>query len=1443
MRALTATRPRQALAVWPLLLILASASKVDDTSGRYTFLNQRQENFVRELQSYDVIAPIKLTPEGNFASHELNHRVRRHVNDDQLNSVHYRLRLDNRDVFVRLHSNHRWLAPSMVIERWNVSQDKTSYGKLTPRTIKKIDDEHCFFKGYIINQTNAQVALSACDGLLGYLNVNDERYIIEPLRKPPKGEVEGGSGSSPHPHIIYKRSAIPKKMVETEENHLDDQTCGMTDGDNYQNAIREREVWERSVKRKSRKKFKRKKRSVSSERFVETLVVADKMMVDYYTNDDIETYILTIFNMISELYHDATIGNAVNIALVRLILLEDEDQENELTVNHHADHSLKSFCKWQKQINPKEDSHPNHHDVAILITRYNICTRMNEPCSTLGLAEVAGMCQPGRSCNINEDSGLALAYTISHEIGHNFGMNHDGPHNGCEPPFGERQHVMSPHLSSDTSPFAWSNCSRTDITKFFDHDWGSCLDDEPSPHNFVFPEVPPGVMYDVNHQCWLQYGPNSSYCEEIEQDVCTTLWCRQENKCVTRLEPAAPGTHCSPNKWCFNGNCIEMGERPESINGGWGGWSEWTPCSRTCGAGVTQSSRNCDTPAPRNGGLYCIGERRRYKICNIMPCPEDAPSFRAVQCSKYNQTPYKDKYRTWDSVLIKVTPCQLHCKPDDDYYSVMLAEMVENGTPCNPGTRDMCISGKCRKVACDWIIDSDAQEDRCGLCHGDGTQCQTIRGEFNQKSGSGYVKVATIPAGARSIRIEELEESPNYISIMDGNETHRLNGNWLIQWSGDYDFPGTIMYYRREGEYETLHAPGKIRQDMHIYMLFQGQNKGVKYEYTVANRTTRTPEFFWEYSEWSLCTVTCGVGVQTAVAKCMEKEAGLVEDKYCNETIKPANMTRTCNLQTCPSAWWNGPWQHCSVTCGDNGVRRRTVICTRPKGEDEQIALPDSDCSIHDKPTEHEPCHNKRPCLQDVYWKVGIWSDTCDGDPCSFQTRSVVCSDNDLCQGISKPLDKRQCGQIQCGTWMVGNWSECSKPCGEGAQFRRVYCEGGLKCRDSVEPLSVRICYRNCSTVNDGNLSLKSEVESSGNKSNVNLTAGETFNDNFFDIDEKSNTIDTADNKEKSDQHSTEIISEDGNLTNDLLNHDNSSDWHLGKRDKKHKHLKDGRKIPKRGRKIVVDKVNPDIFKGVEIRILNHKDINNHLSKENNDFNGDVYAKLANVSKSKSLDTEMQPEFEWVIKPWSTCSMPCSGGSRYRDVLCYELTTETLVDSGLCNLRQKPNETENCNEEPCSEWQLTEWSECTKTCGEGVKMRDVWCPEGDSCNPQTQPKAVMQCRNQPCVEWVTGQWSQCSVTCGSGIQTRYVTCIQTDSQQPADGCEFIRKPQTRQSCNSVECIEKSLAKFSSCIDKLESKLCFSLRHMCSQWYFKVKCCHTCHKQTSLSSKNKLHNLQ
>lgn len=59
------------------------------------------------------------------------------------------------------------------------------------------------------------------------------------------------------------------------------------------------------------------------------------------------------------------------------------------------------------------------------------------------------------------------------------------------------------------------------------------------------------------------------------------------------------------------------------------------------------ASRECDNPRPENGGAFCVGERIRYKVCNLDDCPPNEPSFRAQQCSKFNNETYRDKKYEW----------------------------------------------------------------------------------------------------------------------------------------------------------------------------------------------------------------------------------------------------------------------------------------------------------------------------------------------------------------------------------------------------------------------------------------------------------------------------------------------------------------------------------------------------------------------------------------------------------------------------------------------------------------------------------------------------------------------------------------------------------------------------------------------------------------------------
>ncbi len=64
----------------------------------------------------------------------------------------------------------------------------------------------------------------------------------------------------------------------------------------------------------------------------------------------------------------------------------------------------------------------------------------------------------------------------------------------------------------------------------------------------------------------------------------------------------------------------------------------WSDCSRSCGGGIRRSERVCDRPAPKNGGLHCIGDRKRYESCETFDCELGASDYRLEQCQLVRTT-------------------------------------------------------------------------------------------------------------------------------------------------------------------------------------------------------------------------------------------------------------------------------------------------------------------------------------------------------------------------------------------------------------------------------------------------------------------------------------------------------------------------------------------------------------------------------------------------------------------------------------------------------------------------------------------------------------------------------------------------------------------------------------------------------------------------------------
>nr|XP_046249394.1 A disintegrin and metalloproteinase with thrombospondin motifs 7 isoform X2 [Scatophagus argus] len=967
------------------------------------------ERFLQDLPQYEVVHPTRVDARGHFLSNFLSHHARRVQRREtsegpaDLDRVFYQLWHSDRSLHFNLTLNPHLLAPGFLTER--------RYGGLDGAQIHPPGSSQCHFLGEVWDEATVKgsAAISTCDGLTGLFKLSDEEFFIQPL------EPSSDETSAPQAHAIYKRHASPPSWSPVVQHISGKQalngTCGINNShQRFEDIESQRERWER---RQQRRRRRIRQRSVSKEKWVETLVVADPKMVEYHGSKTVESYVLAVMNIVAGLFRDASIGNAINIVVVRLILLEQD--EDDLKITHHADNNLNSFCKWQKKLNMKGDEHPLHHDVSVLLTRKDICAAINMPCETLGLSHVAGMCQPHRSCSISEDTGLPLAFTVAHELGHNFGIQHDGNGNDCEP-IGKRPFVMSPQLLYGTSPPRWSRCSRQYITRFLDRGWGWCLDDPPVKEKMSLTSVLPGVLYSATHQCRLQYGSGSLLCDDMD-NVCSTLWCTVGTTCHSKLDGAVDGTSCGEDKWCFSGECVAVGYQAESVNGGWASWSEWSACSRTCGAGVQSAHRDCDNPAPKHRGKYCLGERRRYKICNSTPCPVELPTFRDIQCSHFNSVPYKGKLYKWETVINRASPCELHCRPLNEHFSDKMRDAVTDGTPCYEGnkSRDMCINGICKKVGCDYVIESSAVEDRCGVCNGNDSTCTTVRRTFDESEGLGYVDIGLIPEGAWDIRIEEVAEAGNFLALRsDTPNKYFLNGGWTIQWNGEYKAAGTVFTYERTGHLENLTSPGPTMEPLWIQLLFQETNPGVRYEYTISRNVSEddvaASGFFWKYGSWTECSVTCGTGVQRQIVHCVEKTTGIVEEHFCDPLTRPDDNQTSCNKDPCPATWWVGEWQKCSSSCGSSGQTKRTVLCIQAVSVEEQKALQPSECGHVPKPESLSSCNTHIPC----------------------------------------PAD-----------WTAGSWSKCSVSCGGGVRHRNVTCSRntGVDCDPQKKPHAVSSCY------------------------------------------------------------------------------------------------------------------------------------------------------------------------------------------------------------------------------------------------------------------------------------------------------------------------------------------------------------------------------------------------
>ncbi|XP_050984215.1 A disintegrin and metalloproteinase with thrombospondin motifs 2 isoform X3 [Labeo rohita] len=1001
------------------------------TNGLY--ISSSIDSLQHVLGDYGLVKPVLTDAEGRFLSHavsvgpadgQFRRRWRReaastdHAHHESGGGtperLYYNVTVFGREFHLRLHRNTHLVAPGAKME-WQES-DGTHSEPL------KSD---CMYVGDITDIQGASVAISNCDGLAGMIRTEQEEFFIEPVETGHhviEQEEEDGGRS----HIVYRSAAVKKPPVSSLAADFHSKGAdlgGLLDLETLYQGV------ERSINQSRRARRQLPERAYN----IEVLLGVDDSVVQFHGQQNVEKYLLTLMNIVNEIYHDHSLGARINVVLVRIVLV-DARKSTSLIELGNPSQSLENVCRWAFEQQRKDTNDKEYHDHAIFLTRQEF-----GPTGMQGYAPVTGMCHPVRSCTLNHEDGFSSAFVVAHETGHVLGMEHDGQGNRCgdEVQMGS---IMAPLVQAAFHRFHWSRCSQQELGRYL-HSY-DCLRDDPFEHTWE--ELPhlPGMDYSMHEQCRFDFGAGYMMCTALQKvgpsgaqyrpfDPCKQLWCAHPDNpffCKTKKGPPIDGTKCGDGKHCFKGHCMQLTPDIIKQDGGWGMWSEFGSCSRPCGRGLQFRTRACDNPRPANGGRTCSSPSYQFQICNTHECEDPYHDYRAEQCSMMdNKFEYQN---TWHHWLPYEHPdpkqrCKLYCQSKETRAIVNMQTLVEHGTRCSyKDPYSVCVYGDCEKVGCDNVVGSALQEDKCGVCGGDGTKCKTHKFNFTFVEKKGVIKVLEVPRGARHLFIQELNGTTHILAVRN-----KASGDFFLNAHGDYPETRSVIEKGLEWEYEnknnkdTIQTSGPLKNDVVVMIRMHGLAKvKVSIKYITdndrlsdgANENNMVPDnavpYSWVVKRWTPCSKTCGGGIQMTRYGCRKNaEMRMVHRRFCEKIKQPPSLFRDCYLRECAQPIWvAGEWAECSKSCGKTGTQTRSVRCVQPLGDGKFKSI-----------------------------------------------RSRYCSDE-------RPESRRDCNRNLCpAEWRLGPWSQCSVTCGNGTQERQVLCHTrdntiGL-CLDS-KPAALRPC-------------------------------------------------------------------------------------------------------------------------------------------------------------------------------------------------------------------------------------------------------------------------------------------------------------------------------------------------------------------------------------------------
>ncbi|XP_076178338.1 thrombospondin type-1 domain-containing protein 4 isoform X2 [Ptiloglossa arizonensis] len=232
---------------------------------------------------------------------------------------------------------------------------------------------------------------------------------------------------------------------------------------------------------------------------------------------------------------------------------------------------------------------------------------------------------------------------------------------------------------------------------------------------------------------------------------------------------------------------------------------------------------------------------------------------------------------------------------------------------------------------------------------------------------------------------------------------------------------------------------------------------------------------------------------------------------------------------------------------------------------------------------------------------------------------------------------------------------------------------------------------------------------------------------------------------------------------------------------------------------------------------------------------------------------------QWLYTEWSEgCSAECGTGVQTRKVFC-----EKSPDEEFCEQAFQPETSRSCSSNrTCSgQWFTGPWSECSTECDSGEQVREVVCVTTlrgalrvvlDMNCPANKPEMRRACNGPVCTStWFISDWTECSRSCGKGIQKREVRCLDRDGQSPELHelhCKEKDKPVSRRTCNDYPCkedvhgpenhhrvlqvqndpeISNGLEENAFCKDSISNCNLVLQARLCTYHFYQQQCCLSC----------------